>query len=81
MTEKMLFNKYNKWLKYLAAVIIVGLLGKLALAVGVKREEYQLTRKATICPALLSISRSARDTLIVMRAEGLCDKYVLENLK
>ena len=81
MTEKISFNVISKWLKYVAAVIIVGLLGKFALVLKVKQNEYQVTRKATICPALLSISRSARDTLIVMRAEGLCDKYVLENLK
>jgi hypothetical protein len=37
--------------------------------------------QATICPSLLSIGRSARDTLIIMRNEPLCTAYVLDNLK
>lgn len=39
------------------------------------------TRKDAICPALLSVSRSARDTLIVMKAEPLCNTFVLDSLK
>ena len=39
------------------------------------------SRREAICPALLSISRSARDTLIVMKAEDLCNSFVLDNLK
>jgi hypothetical protein len=38
-------------------------------------------RMNAICPPLLSITRSARDTLIVMKAEPLCNTYVLEHLK
>jgi len=37
--------------------------------------------QATICPSLLSIGRSARDTLIIMRNEPLCNQYVMDNLK
>jgi len=33
------------------------------------------------CPALLSISRSARDTLITMKSLESCNKYVLDHLK
>ena len=33
------------------------------------------------CPALLSISRSARDTLITMKSINECNTYVLEHLK
>lgn len=43
--------------------------------------EADSARKEAICPALLSISRSARDTLIVMKAETLCNDFVLNNLK
>lgn len=39
------------------------------------------TRKSVVCPSFLSIARSARDTLIVMRNEPLCNKYVLDNLR
>jgi hypothetical protein len=38
-------------------------------------------RMTTICPSFLSIARSARDTLIVMRNEPLCSRYVLETLQ
>ena len=38
-------------------------------------------RKETVCPSFLSIARSARDTMIVMRNEPLCNRYVLDNLK
>ena len=38
-------------------------------------------RKEIVCPSFLSIARSARDTLIVMRNEPLCAEYVLDNLK
>lgn len=37
-------------------------------------------RKKVVCPSFLSIARSARDTLIVMRNEPLCNQYVLDNL-
>lgn len=40
-----------------------------------------VVRQQSICPALLSISRSARDTLIVMKAEPLCNGFVLDSLK
>lgn len=38
-------------------------------------------RKATACPSLLSIARSSRDTLIVMKNEPLCVSFVLDNLQ
>lgn len=38
-------------------------------------------RKSIICPSLLSIGRSARDTLIIMKNEELCNQFVLNNLK
>lgn len=46
-----------------------------------KHTEYNMARKDAICPALFSISRSARDTLIVMKSEPLCNDYALFNLK
>ena len=38
-------------------------------------------RQAEICPALLSIGRSARDTLIVMKAESTCNSFVMDSLQ
>lgn len=38
-------------------------------------------RKSIVCPSLLSIGRSSRDTLIIMKNEELCNSFVLDNLK
>jgi hypothetical protein len=70
-----------KTLRYVAGLAIIALLAKAAVLVNDRKIEYEKTRTASICPALLSISRSARDTLIVMKAEPLCNNYVLSNLK
>lgn len=37
-------------------------------------------RKNTVCPSYLSIARTARDTMIVMRNDAQCATYVLEHL-
>lgn len=71
----------KKALKYVSAVAILVLMAKLFVVADERKKEYDKTRTASICPALLSISRSARDTLIVMKAEPLCNNYVLANLK
>jgi hypothetical protein len=71
----------KKYARVVYAFIILIALGKLGLMGYTKRGEYNVVRKDAICPALLSISRSARDTLIVMKAEPLCNDYVLVNLK
>jgi hypothetical protein len=54
--------------------------------VGVKKFEQRAiianaVRRDVICPSLLSVGRSARDTLIVMKAEPLCNTFVLDSLK
>jgi len=46
-----------------------------------RTRQENVQRSATICPSLLSVGRSARDTLIIMRNETLCTAYVLDNLK
>lgn len=38
-------------------------------------------RQQVVCPSLLSIARSPRDTMIIMKNEPLCNRYVLDNLK
>lgn len=43
--------------------------------------EQQELRKNAACPSLLSIARSSRDTLIVMKNEPLCATFVLDNLQ
>lgn len=71
----------KKGIKVVSTVVIVGLLIKIGTLGWTARTQYKETRKAAICPGLFSISRSARDTLIVMKAEPLCDDYMLDNLK
>lgn len=61
--------------------VVLGLLVKFGTIVHEKWSEYNVARMTTICPSLFSISRSGRDTLIVMKAEPLCNNYVLVNLK
>lgn len=46
-----------------------------------KKVAYDLAQKNSACPTLLSISRSARDTLLVMKSESLCTAYVLDNIQ
>lgn len=40
-----------------------------------------VARQSVVCPSYLSIARSSRDTLIVMRNDPLCNRFVLENLQ
>jgi len=47
----------------------------------VRQVELARQRREVICPSFLSIARSSRDTLIVMRNEPLCNSYVLDNLQ
>lgn len=62
-------------------VITVLLLYKIGHTLYNKKIAYDVVKKDTTCPTLLSISRSARDTLLVMKAEELCTVYVLDNIK
>ena len=71
----------KKYVRVVYVVVTLGALAKLSHVGYTKRTEYNAVRKDAICPALFSISRSARDTLIVMKSEPLCNDYVLLNLK
>jgi hypothetical protein len=39
------------------------------------------TYKSVACPSLLSIARSSRDTLIVMKNVDVCVDYMMDNLQ
>jgi hypothetical protein len=68
------------WGKYGIIAVCIWLVIKLVSIGYEKKTDYDVTRRDSACPALLSISRSARDTLIIMKAEPLCNDYVLNNL-
>lgn len=75
---KIYLQKTMQWLW----IGIICVLVVLAVGAGTNKfAEYQSSRQAAICPSLLSISRSARDTLLVMKAEPLCNNYVLKHLR
>jgi len=40
-----------------------------------------LAKQEVVCPTLMSIGRTSRDTLITMRVEPICIDYVLKNIK
>jgi hypothetical protein len=40
-----------------------------------------LLKQEVVCPTLMSIGRTSRDTLITMRVEPICIDYVLKNIK
>ena len=62
-------------------VLSISCATKVMQAMSVRRNTLEKSHQAAVCPSLLSISRSARDTLIVMKADVLCNQYVLDSLK
>jgi hypothetical protein len=44
-------------------------------------QNNRMAWKQTACPSLLSIGRSSRDTLIIMKNLSDCNSFVLDNLK
>lgn len=74
-------RKIKNALNVLYILLCVGLVYKLGISLYAKKTADDETMKNSSCPSLLSISRSARDTLIVMKAEPLCNEYVLETIK
>lgn len=64
------------------AVIIFVLVAAVAMLHLVKRDAERAKEITnTRCPSLLSIGRSPRDTLIVMKMAPDCNQYVMDNLK
>jgi len=66
---------------WMGAVIVIGSITYGLKVIEVRDTAAAIARKDAICPSLLSVSRSARDTLIVMKAEPLCNTFVLDSLK
>lgn len=76
MTKNIKFIKYG-----LISIVVLFLVYQVGTRAVSRIDQYNTVKANTICPSLLSIGRSARDTLIVMKAEPLCNKYVLDRLR
>jgi len=63
------------------SLVVLFLLYQVTTRIATRIDHYRESKSYTVCPALLSITRSARDTLIVMKAEPLCNKFVLDSLR
>jgi hypothetical protein len=66
---------------YIGMMAIIGWMVYIDLQENKANAAALSSRKDAVCPALLSIARSARDTLIVMKSESVCNEFVLEHLK
>ena len=73
------FWETTKWMWY--AVIVLGMAIYWMSWTETENHRLNAERESIVCPSYLSIARSARDTLIVMRNDPLCNRYVLDNLK
>ncbi len=81
-TKKVVGNvRIKQALNVLYAALCITLLYKVGTSLYNAKVTNDVAKKGTSCPTLLSISRSARDTLLVMKAESLCTEYVLDNIK
>lgn len=81
---KTLIYKNKTWLKNLFIIIVTfSAMFLVFRGIHIGYKKYSLfndTKKNSICPSLFSIARTSQDTLIVMKAEPLCNDYLLENL-
>jgi hypothetical protein len=75
----------KEWMKtLLGTALITAFCGSVFWLLGsaAKAETEEVSRRRDVaCPSLLSIARSPRDTLIVMKNEPLCATFVLDSLK
>ena len=78
-------SKIIEWFRKNQMVFAIAIIFATVIKVVMMFGEYTNTThvewKESACPALLSIARSSRDTLIVMKSEPSCNQYVMENLR
>jgi len=74
-----------KWLRIVLDIIFYLVLPTITIIYlytnNIDHKARYAQEQKTTCPSLLSIARSARDTLIIMRDKDMCTDYVLINLK
>lgn len=81
MMTALMKTNFKRVLYAVVSLLVLILLYEVGTRINHRVSQYQLSKSDTVCPALLSITRSARDTLIVMKAEPLCNKFVLDSLR
>ena len=79
--EKMKTIDFKFWFGVAVISVVLYLLYGLSVKRENERKIAMEQRKNVICPSLLSIGRSARDTLIIMKNESLCNEFVLDTLQ
>ena len=79
--EKMKTIDFKFWFGLAVISVVLYLLYGLSVKRENERKIAMEQRKNVICPSLLSIGRSARDTLIIMKNESLCNEFVLDTLQ
>jgi K+-transporting ATPase c subunit len=65
----------------ITVLVAIGIITYSAMSLDKHIKLQNAERQKVACPSLLSIGRSSRDTLIIMKVEPLCNEYVLNNLK
>lgn len=74
-------GKITDFLFWLGMVILIGSAIWIVVAFNKQRDIDRAKWAETACPSLLSIARTSRDSLIIMKAEPACNQFVMDNLK
>lgn len=77
-----IYSSFQFLFQVIGPLLLLGALGIYWIPKQMKEKKlaYKAEQEVT-CPSLLSIARSARDTLIVMRDKSMCTEYMLKHLK
>ena len=74
-------GKITDFLFWLGIAGVIGSCVWILMIVNKQHNAERVQWAETACPSLLSIARSSRDTLIIMKAEPACNQFVMVNLK
>lgn len=74
-------GKITDFLFWLGIAGVIGSCVWILMIVNKQNNAARAKWAETACPSLLSIARSSRDTLIIMKAEPTCNQFVMVNLK
>lgn len=78
-------SKIKEWFRKNQIIIVIAVIFATIIKGTMMLAEYSQAQHRewidSACPSMFSIARSARDTLIVMKAEHSCNQYLMENLR